>query len=137
MLLFFIVVCRQFRGTHRDPHVAHISPFPVRSLYLYESAGYRWMTGFHSLHWSFKESLCARGPGLNEGILHTRPTRETPISSGHSPAFAPSVPPVSGIPTLPIDARRRNVLSRKRDFLVPPDPYNAALTPGDLPELSP
>jgi hypothetical protein len=61
-----------------------------------------------------------------------RPTSEPSRLGTRSSTFAASVRSFSEIPTLVINAHRRNVVSRKRNLLVSPDFYNAALTRGDL-----
>src|SRR5260370_29286955 len=65
-------------------------------------------------------------------IISLRPTSEPSRFGTRSSTFAASVRSISEIPTLVINAHRRNVVSRKRNLLVPPDFYNAALTRGDL-----
>jgi hypothetical protein len=64
--------------------------------------------------------------------LEATPSR----SSGRSPTLGASVRSIPEIPTLMINAHRRNVFSRKRNLFETPDLYNAALTRGDLIERS-
>ena len=72
---------------------------------------------FHKLR-----SFCA-----NEG-----PTSRRPELSGGSPALAACIRFVSEIPTLVIDAHRCHVITRKRNFLIAPNFYNATLTYDNL-----
>jgi|SRR5580704_19091340 hypothetical protein len=57
-------------------------------------------------------------------------------STGRSSTFGPCVRPISKIPALVIYPHRRYVVTRKWNFHVTPDLYNAALTGGDLFERS-
>ena len=65
-----------------------------------------------------------------------RATMGATRSSGGSPTFAACVRPIPEIPTLMIHAYRCHVIRSKRNFRIPTDFYNAALTHNDLIENS-
>jgi len=73
---------------------------------------------------------------VSERDSASKGTIEAVRPSGRSPTFAACVRALSEIPTLVIDAHRCHIIRRKRNFLVPPDLYNAALTREDLIERS-